>query len=65
MSGYVEFRNKLLENPEVKAQYEAMKPEYDIIQTLNVRKRQKGLTHKNLKKEYKINENNDNKTRTR
>lgn len=53
MSGYVEFRNKLLENPEVKAQYEAMKPEYDIIQALNVRKRQKGLTHKNLKKEYK------------
>lgn len=53
MSSYVEFRNKLLENPEVKAQYEAMQPEYDIIQALNVRKRQKGLTHKNLKKEYK------------
>ena len=24
MSGYVEFRNKLLENPEVRAQYEAI-----------------------------------------
>jgi predicted transcriptional regulator len=48
MSSYDDFRNKLLENPEVKAEYEAMQPEYDIIQALIDARKQQGLTQKDL-----------------
>ena len=48
MSSYDDFRNKLLENPVVKAEYEAMQPEYDIIQALIDARKQQGLTQKDL-----------------
>ena len=32
MSKYEDFREKALKNPEVKKEYEALKPKYDFIQ---------------------------------
>lgn len=34
MSSYSEFKNELLKKPEVKAEYEALALEFDIIQAL-------------------------------
>ena len=32
MSSYKEYKKRALQNPEVKAEYDALQPEYDIIQ---------------------------------
>ena len=34
MSGYREYKEKAFQNPEVKAAYDALQPEYDIIQAM-------------------------------
>ena len=35
MSGYVKYRNEILKNnPDLKAEYDALASEYDIIQTM-------------------------------
>ena len=34
MSSYKDYKKKALQNPEVKAEYDVLQPEYDIIQTL-------------------------------
>ena len=34
MSSYNDYKRKALENPDVKAEYEALQPEYDIIQAM-------------------------------
>ncbi len=34
MSNYQELKKKLLENPEVKEEYDALAPEFDLIQAL-------------------------------
>ena len=34
MSSYKEYKEKALQNAEVKAEYEALQPEYDIIQAM-------------------------------
>ena len=34
MSSYKEYKKKALQNPEVKAEYDVLQSEYDIIQTL-------------------------------
>lgn len=48
MSSYAEFKRKSLENPEVKAAYDELQPEYDIIQAMiDVRKSQ-NMTQKDL-----------------
>lgn len=36
MSSYNDYKRKALENPDVKAEYEALQPEYDIIQAMIV-----------------------------
>ena len=33
MSKYEDYKRKALENPEVRAEYDALQPEYDLIQT--------------------------------
>lgn len=48
MSSYSEYKQKLLENLEVKAEYDALEPEYDIIKAMfQIRKKQK-ITQKEL-----------------
>ena len=34
MSGYKDYKKRALQNPEVKAKYDALQPEYDIIQAM-------------------------------
>ncbi|MCR5634507.1 MAG: helix-turn-helix domain-containing protein [Lachnospiraceae bacterium] len=34
MSSYKDFKEKTLQNPKVKAEYDALQPEYDIIQAM-------------------------------
>ncbi len=48
MSSYDTFRNQLLENPEVKKEYDSLQPEYDIIKALIEARKQQGLTQKDL-----------------
>lgn len=48
MGSYDTFRKQLLENPEVKKEYDALQAEYDIIKALIEAKKQRGLTQKDL-----------------
>lgn len=34
MSSYKDYKKKALQNPDVKAEYDALQPEYDIIQAM-------------------------------
>lgn len=34
MSSFRDYKEKALQNPEVKAEYDALQPEYDIIQAM-------------------------------
>lgn len=34
MSSYKDYKKRALQNPEVKAEYDALQPEYDIIQAI-------------------------------
>ena len=34
MSSYKDYKKRALQNPEVKAEYDALQPEYDIIQDI-------------------------------
>ena len=34
MSNYKDYKRKALDNPEVKAEYDALQPEYDLIQAM-------------------------------
>ena len=48
MSRFSEYKNEAMKDPEIKAAYDALQPEYDIIQTIiDVRKR-KNMTQKEL-----------------
>lgn len=48
MSSYNEYKKKALQNPEVKAEYDALQPEYDIIQAMIDARNKEGLTQKEL-----------------
>lgn len=48
MSSYKEYKAKALNNPEVKAEYDALKPEYDIIQAMIEARTSQHLTQKEL-----------------
>ena len=34
MSNYKDYKKKVLQNPEIKSEYDALLPEYDIIQAM-------------------------------
>ena len=34
MSSYKDYKKKVLQNPEIKSEYDALQPEYDIIQAM-------------------------------
>lgn len=48
MSRYNEFKQKMLQNPEVKKEYDALEPEYDIIQAMINARNEQNLTQKEL-----------------
>ncbi len=48
MSDYKEYKKKALENPEVKNEYDALGPEYDIIQAMIDARKDQKLTQKEL-----------------
>ncbi len=48
MTNYKEFKEQMLSNPEVKAEYDALEPEFDIIQAMITVRKQLNLTQKEL-----------------
>ena len=48
MSRYSEFKKKSLENPEIREAYEALQPEYDIIQAMIDARKSQNMTQKDL-----------------
>lgn len=48
MSSYKIYKQKVLQNPEVKAEYDALQPEYDIIQALIDARIKQNMTQKDL-----------------
>ena len=48
MSSYKDYKKKALQNPEVKEEYEALAPEYDIIQAMIDARKSQNLTQKDL-----------------
>ena len=48
MNRYSEFRKKALENPEIREAYDALQPEYDIIQALIDARKSRNITQKEL-----------------
>ena len=48
MSRYSEFKNKSLKNPELRAAYDALQPEYDIIQAMIDARKSQHMTQKEL-----------------
>lgn len=48
MSSYKEYKEKALQDPEVRAEYEALQPEYDIIQAMIDARNEQHITQKEL-----------------
>ncbi len=48
MSRYEEYKKKALKNPDVKREYDALEPEYDIIQAMIDARKDQNLTQKEL-----------------
>lgn len=48
MSSYNDYKKKVLQDPDVKAEYDALQPEYDIIQAMIDARNKEGLMQKEL-----------------
>ena len=48
MSSYKDYKKRALQNPEVKAEYDALQPEYDIIQAMINARVKQNMTQKDL-----------------
>jgi ribosome-binding protein aMBF1 (putative translation factor) len=48
MSSYKNYKEKVLQNPEVKAEYDQLQPEYDIIQAMIDARVSQNITQKEL-----------------
>lgn len=48
MSSYREYKSKVLTDPTVKAEYDALQPEYDIISAMIEARNSESLTRKEL-----------------
>lgn len=48
MTNFDEFRKEMLANPEVKAEYDALQPEFDIIRAMVEARKSQNLTQKEL-----------------
>ena len=58
MIDYQEFKNKALEDPELKAAYDELQPEFDIIQALIDARTKKNMTQKELAEVTGISQSN-------
>ena len=54
MSSYKDYKKRALQNPEVKAEYDALRPEYDIIQAMIDARVQQNMTQKDLSAKTRI-----------
>lgn len=48
MSSYKDYKKRALQNPEVKAEYDTLQPEYDIIQAMIDARVKQNMTQKDL-----------------
>ena len=48
MSDFREFRQELLNDPEVRREYDALEPEFDIIRAMIQARKQQGITQEEL-----------------
>lgn len=48
MSSYKEYKEKILKNPEIKAEYDALEAEYDNIQAMIDDRNKQHITQKEL-----------------
>lgn len=48
MNEYGQFKQTLLQDPEVKAEYDALEPEFDIIRTMIKARKEQNITQKEL-----------------
>lgn len=48
MSSYKDYKEKALNNPEVKTEYDALQPEYDLIQAMIDARNSQNITQKEL-----------------
>jgi DNA-binding XRE family transcriptional regulator len=48
MSNYNDFKKEMLENEEVKEEYDALEPEFDIIQAMVAARKKQNITQKEL-----------------
>ena len=48
MRSYKEYKEKVLQNPEIKAEYDVLQPEYDIIQAMINARIKQNITQKEL-----------------
>lgn len=48
MSSYREYKERALQNPQVRSEYEALQPEYDIIQAMIDARVSQNITQKEL-----------------
>lgn len=48
MNEYGQFKQTLLQDPEVKAEYNALEPEFDIIRTMIKARKEQNITQKEL-----------------
>jgi ribosome-binding protein aMBF1 (putative translation factor) len=54
MSSYNDLKKQLLDNPKVKAEYDALEPEFNIIQAMIDARKQQNLTQEELSKKTGI-----------
>ena len=54
MSCYKNYKKRALQNPEVKAEYDALQPEYDIVQTMIDARVRQNMTQKDLSDKAEI-----------
>lgn len=48
MSSYRDYKESVLKNPEIKVEYEALQPEYDLIQVMIDARNMQNITQKEL-----------------
>ena len=56
MSSYKDYKKKALQNPEVKAEYDVLQPEYDITQAMIDARNSQHITQKELAEKTGINQ---------
>ncbi|WP_195443399.1 helix-turn-helix domain-containing protein [Peptoniphilus harei] len=56
MRTYNDYKKKILKNDEIKSEYDALAPEYDIIEAMIIARKNLNLTQKDLSEKTGINQ---------